>query len=92
MLDQRLVHLAIFHLQNISTKCRVWQVRPACVRSFGGRHTSDRARHRTLNAGGGQNLEFGRINVELNGKQFERVTWPLIRGLFVLKSITIAIS
>jgi len=36
-----------------------------------------------LNAGRGQNPIFGAINVELTGKQFTGVTWPLIRGLFV---------
>ena len=37
----------------------------------------------TLNEGQGQNVIFKRINVELTGKQFEGVDWPLIRGLFV---------
>lgn len=37
----------------------------------------------TLNEGLGQNLIFKGINVELNGKTFETVDWPLIRGLFV---------
>lgn len=37
----------------------------------------------TLNAGFGQNPVFGPMDVELTGKQFESVTWPLIRGLFV---------
>jgi murein DD-endopeptidase MepM/ murein hydrolase activator NlpD len=36
-----------------------------------------------LNAGRAHNPEFGPVNVELTGKQFERVTWPMIRGLFV---------
>lgn len=36
-----------------------------------------------LNIGRGQNPIFGPINVELTGKQFTNVTWPLIRGLFV---------
>ena len=36
-----------------------------------------------LNQGRGLNPEFGPINVELTGKQFSKVTWPLIRGLFV---------
>jgi hypothetical protein len=36
-----------------------------------------------LNMGRGQNPIFGPINVELTGKQFMGVTWPLIRGLFV---------
>jgi hypothetical protein len=36
-----------------------------------------------LNVGLGQNPIFGPINVELTGKQFIGVTWPLIRGLFV---------
>ena|ERR1035437_8617246 len=37
----------------------------------------------TLNDGLGQNIIFGNIDVELTGKLFENVTWPLIRGLFV---------
>ncbi len=37
----------------------------------------------TLNSGVGQNPTFGPINVELTGKRFEAVTWPLISGLFV---------
>ena len=37
----------------------------------------------TLNEGFGQNLIFKNINVELTGKVFEHVDWPLIRGLFV---------
>lgn len=36
-----------------------------------------------LNRGRGLNTAFGPINVELTGKQFEGVSWPLIRGLFV---------
>ena len=36
-----------------------------------------------LNQGRGQNMEFGPINVELTGKQFLGVSWPMIRGLFV---------
>jgi hypothetical protein len=36
-----------------------------------------------LNVGKGQNLVFAGIDVELSGKQFSNVTWPLIRGLFV---------
>lgn len=36
-----------------------------------------------LNAGRGVNPVFGPINVELTGKQFSQVVWPLIRGLFV---------
>ncbi|WP_298231802.1 M23 family metallopeptidase [uncultured Azohydromonas sp.] len=31
----------------------------------------------------GQNPVFARMDVELNGKSFKAVTWPLIRGLFV---------
>lgn len=34
-------------------------------------------------AGTGQMPVFAPINVELSGKQFEGVSWPLIRGLFV---------
>lgn len=37
----------------------------------------------TLDKGTGQNVEFARISVELTGKKFDNVTWPLIRGLFV---------
>lgn len=33
--------------------------------------------------GVGQNIEFGPIDVQLTGKQFYAVSWPLIRGLFV---------
>ncbi len=36
-----------------------------------------------LASGQGQNVIFSRINVELSGKKFERVDWPLIRGLFI---------
>ena len=36
-----------------------------------------------LKAGSGQNPVFGPINVELTGKRFSGVVWPLIRGLFV---------
>jgi len=37
----------------------------------------------TFNDGQGQNPIFKNINVELTGKVFEKVEWPLIRGLFV---------
>jgi murein DD-endopeptidase MepM/ murein hydrolase activator NlpD len=37
----------------------------------------------TLNQGNGQNMIFKGINVELTGKMFENVDWPLITGLFV---------
>jgi hypothetical protein len=37
----------------------------------------------TFNDGQGQNITFKHINVELTGKTFDRVDWPLIRGLFV---------
>lgn len=37
----------------------------------------------TLNIGMGQRIEFSDITVELAGKVFQNVTWPLIRGLFV---------
>ena len=37
----------------------------------------------TFNKGTGQNIEFSRISVELSGKQFDNVTWPLVRGVFV---------
>jgi hypothetical protein len=43
-------------------------------------HVQDSAE---LNAGNGQNATFASINVELTGRPFENVTWPLIRGLFV---------
>jgi murein DD-endopeptidase MepM/ murein hydrolase activator NlpD len=39
-----------------------------------------------LNSGHGQNMIFGPIDVELTGKTFTRVSWPLIRGLFVSNS------
>jgi murein DD-endopeptidase MepM/ murein hydrolase activator NlpD len=37
----------------------------------------------TFNIGTGQNIIFQAINVELSGKRFTQVDWPLIRGLFV---------
>lgn len=37
----------------------------------------------TLNEGNGQEMVFKGINVELTGKTFRGVDWPLIRGLFV---------
>ena len=43
-------------------------------------HVQDRP---TLNVGSGQNPVFGGMDVELNGKLFENVTWPVIRGLFI---------
>jgi len=43
-------------------------------------HVQDRPE---LNAGRGQNPIFAHIDVELTGKQFADVSWPLIRGLFV---------
>ena len=43
-------------------------------------HVQDTA---AFNAGNGQNPEFTNIAVELNGKQFHNVKWPLTRGLFV---------
>lgn len=36
-----------------------------------------------FNSGIGQKLTFGPIDVELTGKRFKAVTWPLISGLFV---------
>lgn len=39
--------------------------------------------HPIFNNGTGQNPIFGPIDVELTGKRFEAVTWPLISGLFV---------
>lgn len=36
-----------------------------------------------FNVGHGQNQVFTGMNVELNGKYFSNVSWPLIRGLFV---------
>jgi hypothetical protein len=41
----------------------------------------------TFNKGLGQNMIFKGINVELTGKVFENVDWPLIRGLFVSNAI-----
>jgi hypothetical protein len=43
-------------------------------------HVQDR---RMLNTGQGQMPVFSNIKVELSGKVFEKVTWPLTRGLFV---------
>jgi murein DD-endopeptidase MepM/ murein hydrolase activator NlpD len=43
-------------------------------------HVQDR---RVLGSGHGQMPVFANINVELSGKVFEQVTWPLTRGLFV---------
>ena len=43
-------------------------------------HVQDTA---VLNEGHGQNMIFGPIDVELTGKKFLGVHWPLIRGLFV---------
>ncbi|MCP5056194.1 MAG: M23 family metallopeptidase [bacterium] len=43
-------------------------------------HLQDTA---TFNHGTGQNPTFGPIDVELTGKLFKAVTWPLIRGLIV---------
>ena len=37
----------------------------------------------------GQNITFSSINIELSGKSFQRVDWPLIRGLFVANSTSI---
>ena len=34
-------------------------------------------------AGTGQNIVFTGMNVEMTGKQFRKVDWPVIRGLFV---------
>lgn len=36
-----------------------------------------------LTSGQGRNITFSGINIELSGKKFEHVDWPLIRGLFV---------
>jgi hypothetical protein len=43
-------------------------------------HVQDTA---AMNQGNGQNMTFKGINVELSGKTFQGVDWPLIRGLFV---------
>ena len=43
-------------------------------------HIQDQA---ALNSGEGKMPVFVGINVELSGKRFENVTWPLMRGLFV---------
>lgn len=37
----------------------------------------------TFNAGTGRNIVFVGIDVELSGKSFDDVDWPLIRGLFI---------
>jgi hypothetical protein len=39
-----------------------------------------------FNSGTGQNVVFSHINVELSGKEFRNVEWPLLRGLFVWNS------
>jgi hypothetical protein len=39
----------------------------------------------TLNEGEGQNMVFKDVHVEMAGKTFEHVDWPMIRGLFVWK-------
>ena len=39
-----------------------------------------------IDDGQGKNIIFSNMDVELNGKKFERVEWPLIRGLFVQPS------
>lgn len=39
-----------------------------------------------LDSGRGLNPVFGPIDVELTGRPFSKVTWPLIRGLFVSNS------
>jgi hypothetical protein len=36
-----------------------------------------------VNAGTGQNIVFTGMNVEMTGKQFRKVDWPVIRGIFV---------
>jgi hypothetical protein len=38
---------------------------------------------RILNEGNGVNQVFEHADVELTGKSFADVTWPMIRGLFV---------
>lgn len=43
-------------------------------------HVQDTAR---LNMGAGRNMIFSGIDVEMTGKAFRAVDWPLIRGLFV---------
>src|SRR5262245_49869136 len=43
-------------------------------------HVQDTA---DLKKGQGQNPTFSSVDVELNGKRFSKVTWPLIRGVFV---------
>lgn len=47
-------------------------------------HTQDTA---DFTNGLGQHVIFSSINVELSGKKFERVDWPLIRGLFVSNTL-----
>lgn len=37
----------------------------------------------TFNAGSGRNVVFADIDVELSGKFFDDVDWPLTRGLFI---------
>lgn len=40
-----------------------------------------------FNQGTGINIRFSGIDVELSGKKFEDVDWPLLRGLFVSNTI-----
>jgi len=91
----RFVFLA--HLQNgsVNVKCgddvKAGQLIGKCGNSGNSSaphihlHTQDTP---VFNKGNGQNMIFKGINVELTGKIFENVDWPMIRGLFVWNSRT----
>ncbi|MEY2465628.1 MAG: hypothetical protein QOD03_149 [Verrucomicrobiota bacterium] len=90
MADNRFVFLAHFQKGSIKIKpgdrVKVGQELGKCGNSGNSdgphihMHVQDTS---TLNQGFGQNMIFTNINVELTGKQFTNVNWPLITGLFV---------
>lgn len=82
----------IGHLQNGSVSVKAGdEVKPGQLLGKCGNSGNSDAPHvhlhvqntPTLNKGLGQNMIFKGINVEMTGKTFENVDWPLIRGLFV---------
>lgn len=82
----------IAHLQKSSVNVKVGdQVKPGQLLGKCGNSGNSEAPHihmhmqdtPKLNEGLGQNMIFKGINVELTGKIFENVDWPLIRGLFI---------
>lgn len=82
----------IGHLQNGSVSVKAGeQIKPGQLLGKCGNSGNTDAPHvhmhvqdtPTLNKGLGQSMIFKSINVELTGKTFENVDWPLIRGLFV---------